>query len=242
MKSIYYLILIVGFSFLISLNTYRFFSIGEMSIFLTVIGLIYGLIAAFSISNSWERFSRIRDAISEETASLKTIYIYSKYLTDKLAFSGIRKKILAYCSEVPKIEWKEYFDSQKTHQKFEDLIHLVAGIKIKDEKDTELFGAICEELRYASSSRNLQLIISQTKISKTQWLLNIFLSLILIIGLAFLSIPNYSLSIFVVASMISSIIFILIVIYEMDSLKIADTEVYISPYIEVVNLINKYTK
>jgi ABC-type multidrug transport system fused ATPase/permease subunit len=239
MKSTYYLFLVVIFSLLISLNTYRFFSIEDISIFLTVIGLIYGLIAAFSISNSWEKFSKIRDAIAEETASLKAIYIYSKYLNDKIVFNKIKKNITEYCNEVPKIEWKEYSGSQKTHQKFENLINLVAGIKIKNQKDSELFGEISEELRNAISSRNTQLIISQTKISKTQWLLNIFLSLILIIGLVFLSISNYLLSIFVIASMISSIIFILFVIHEMDSLKIADTEVYVNPYIEVLDLINK---
>jgi len=210
-----------------------------MRLFLTVIGLIYGLLAAFSISNAWEKFSKIRDAISEETASLKAIYIYSKYLSDNASFNKIRETILAYCTDVPKIEWKEYFNSQKTHKEFEDLINRVAAIEIKDTKDGKLFSDISGELRGAISSRNTQLILSQTKISNIQWTLNIFLSLILIAGLTFLSMPNYSLFIFVIASMIASIIFILVVIHEMDALEIADSEVYVAPYEEVVRLIRE---
>jgi uncharacterized membrane protein YbhN (UPF0104 family) len=213
-----------------------------MRLFLTVIGLIYGLMSAFSINNAWEKFSKIRDAISDETASLKAIYIYSKYLSDKVAFNKIRKTILAYCSDVPRIEWAEYFNSKKTHEEFEKLINSVAGIEIKDTKDGKLFSDISGELRDAIASRNTQLIMSQTKISSLQWTLNIFLSLILIMGLTFIATPNYSTFIFVIASMIASIIFILVVIHEMDSLKIADSEVYVSPYEEVVRLIKRDQK
>lgn len=233
------MVLIVAFSFLISLNSYKLFSIDDMGIFLTVIGLIYGLITAFSISNSWEKFSKIRDAISSETSSLKAVYIYSKHLSDKMRFNEIKKTILDYCGAVPKIEWREYPASRETHRMFENLIDIVAGIPAANEKDNQLFMEISEELRNAMSARNVQLIICQTRISNIQWFLNIFLSLIMIIGLAFLSLHDYYLSVFVVASMISSVIFIMFVVREMDSLEIADTEVYVNPYKEVANMINE---
>lgn len=239
MKSIYYLVVIVAISFIISLNTFKLFSIDDMGIFLTVIGLIYGLMAAFAISNSWEKFSKIRDAISDETGSLKAIYIYSKYLSNKSSSDKIKETILNYCTVVPKIEWKDYFNTQETHQLFEDLIDTVASIEFGNEKDGELFSEMTDELRETVASRSTQLIVSQTKMPASQWILNIFLSLIMIIGLAFLSLNNYLLSIFVTASMVSSVIFILFVVYEMDSLKIADKEVFVDPYIEVVKLINK---
>jgi ABC-type multidrug transport system fused ATPase/permease subunit len=206
---------------------------------LTVIGLIYGLMTAFAISNAWEKFSKIRDAISCETGSLKAIFIYSKYLSDKDTSNRIKKIILDYCTLVPKIEWKEYFNARETHNLFESLIDTIASIKFQDEKDSELFSEMTDELRETIASRDTQVVISQTRIPATQWLLDIFLSLIMIIGLAFLSMNNYFLSVFVVASMVSSVIFILYVVYEMDSLKIADKEVYVNPYNEVVNLINK---
>jgi ABC-type multidrug transport system fused ATPase/permease subunit len=235
----YFISLIVIISVFVSLNTFRVFSIEEISILLTVIGLIYGLIAAFSISNSWEKFSKIRDAISEETASLKIVFIYSKYLTDKASFLKIKNKVLEYATEVPKIEWREYAKKNSIHKKFEELIDLVASIRIKDERDEGLFSNISEELREAISSRNIQIIISKTRISWLQWALMIFLSAILIIGLALLEIPNSSLYLFIIVSMTLSILFILYVIQELDSLKIADREVYVEPYEEVVSLIKE---
>ncbi|MFH1307960.1 MAG: DUF4239 domain-containing protein [archaeon] len=239
MKSRYYLLIIILISFLISLNTFKIFSIDETSIFLTVIGLIYGLIAAFSISNAWEKFSKIRDAVAVETNSLESLYIYSKYLSDRSSFRKIKLKILDYCKEVPNIEWNQYWLSEKTHTKFRELVNLVAAIKINNEKDKEIFDEVSEELREAAAARNSQLVLSQTKIPKMQWILNIFLSVILVIGLIFLSIPNYYLSIFIVASMIASVLLILFVIYDLDSLRTAEEEVSIAPYNKLVKFISK---
>ncbi len=239
MRKIFYIALIILFSFLISLNTFKVFSIEEVSIFLTVIGIIYGLITAFTISNSWEKFSRLRDAVSEETSLLESIYTYSKYLTDGAIFRKIKNKILEYCREVPKIEWKDYKRSEKTHKKFREIANLISSIKIHNSKDQELFAEILDDLRTATSSRNMQLVLSQTRISGIQWILTIFLSLILIAGLALLSFQNYILSIFIVSSMVVSIILILFIMYEIDSLKVAETEVFIEPYDEVVRFILK---
>lgn len=239
MKAYFYLIIAIVISFVISLNNFKIFSIDEVSIFLTVVGLIYGLMAAFTISNSWEKFSKIRDAVSEEVASLEAVYIYSKSLSDKISFKKIKEEILGYCKEVPEVEWREYWGSKNTHNKFRNLMNAVVNIKLKTKKDEALFEEISEELRDASSSRNTQLVLSQTKISRMQWTLNLFLSAILIIGLLFLSIPNYFLSIFIVSSMVASVIMILFVIYELDSLKISEAEVSIAPYEELVNLIAK---
>lgn len=132
-----------------------------------------------------------------------------------------------------------YWASKNTHQKFNELVHAVADITIRTKKDEVLFEAISEELRDAASARNLQLVLSQTKISNTQWVLNIFLSVILIIGLIFLSIQNYLLSIFIVASMIASVLMILLVIYQLDSLSVSYEEVSVAPYKKVMTLINE---
>ncbi|MBI4162970.1 MAG: DUF4239 domain-containing protein [Candidatus Aenigmarchaeota archaeon] len=226
-------------AFLLSFNTVRIFTLEEMSVFLTVIGLIYGIMAAFAISNAWERFSKIRDAIAEETNALTTMYIYAKHMTDKSAVRKLKEKTIEYCKEVPKVDWPDYWTSEKTHQKFRSLIETVAGMNLKGVKDVELFDDVSEELRTASTSRNLQLILSRTRLSKFQWMLNIFLSLILIIGLTFLRIPDYITAIVSSTLMIIAVIFILFVVYELDSLRVSDKEVSIEPWLKVAKFIEK---
>jgi hypothetical protein len=241
-KIIWYLCIIVIFSVILSLNRFKIFSLDEASIFLTVIGLIYWLIAAFSISNAREKFSKIRDAVTEETTSFELIYAYTKQLTDKISFENIRDKIVAYCKEVPEVDWKHYRTSDTTHKKFRELTALIAGITTTTPKDKAVRAEISEEIRDAASARNAQLILSQTRISPIQWILNIFLSVILVIWLTMLSIPNYTLSIFFVSTMITAIVMILLVIYELDSLRFSDREVSIEPYTAVVNLITNDKK
>ena len=118
MKAVNYMALALIVAFMLSFNVFRIFSLEEMSLFLTVIGLIYGLIAAFTITNAWERFSKIRDAIAEETDALVDIYFYTKQLSDKTSFHKIRQGILEYCKEVPTVSWEEYWSSTSTHKKF----------------------------------------------------------------------------------------------------------------------------
>jgi hypothetical protein len=212
------------------------------SFFLTIIGLIYGLITTFSISNAWEKFSKIRDAIAEENNALESIIIFAKNLEDKKTFLEIRNNILDYCKTVPQIEWKDYWHSKTTHAKFRKISETIASIGIKTEKEAQLFQAISGELNEAASARRVQLVLSQVKITKIQWSLILFLSFILTGGLAVLSIPNVVFSALITGFMIASVLLVLLVLYELDSLKIAEEEVSIAPYKELENYIEESTE
>jgi hypothetical protein len=236
-KAYLFIVLIVIFAFLLSLNRFRLFTLDELSLLLTVIGLIYGLIVAFTIGNAWERFSGIRDAIAEETYALTSMYFYSKQLSDKESTKLIKSRIINYCKEVPTIEWHEYWNSEKTHKKFRDILETISKIKFKVEKDSNLFDEITTDMEDAARSRNKQLVLAQSRISKLQWVLNIFLSAVLVAGLTLVSIPNPALSVFITVLIIVSVLLILVVLYELDSMRMAEEEVSNQPYYKVVEII-----
>jgi hypothetical protein len=240
-KTYGYLILALFVAFLLSLNSYKLFTLDDISLFITVIGLIYGLMAAFTINNAWERFSKIRDAIAQEVDGLITMWIYTKHMSDKKSIEEIRKLIIEYCDEAPRIEWDKYLQSVETHKKFHTLIDLISEMKIKNQKDALLFAELSEELRSATTGRNAELILASTKVSPMQWTLNIFLSVILIIGLTLLSLPSYTLTFFIVTTMVAAIIMILCVIYELDKLKYAEKETFCDPYAQVIRVVSKNT-
>ena len=129
-KTYSYLFLAIIIAFVLSFNRSGIFSLEEMSLFLTVVGLIYGLIAAFTINSAWERFSKIRDEVAIETGSLVMAYIFTKKLSDKVSARKFKSILKSYCEDVPKIEWHNYWEAESTHRKFRALIELVAGIKI----------------------------------------------------------------------------------------------------------------
>lgn len=226
-------------SFLLSLNVFRFFPLDEMSLFLTVIGLIYGLIAAFTINNAWERFSKIRDAVSEETSSLLNLYTFFKKISDKPSLKKLSDVMVKYCEGVIKTEWSDYWSKEDVHKKFEELFDIVVDLKDIKPRNSILYEQCFDELREASTSRTQQLVLAQTKLSKIQWVLLLFLSMILIVSVTLLSMPIVFLSIFISAAMIDSVFLILIVIYELDSMSINDQEVYVEPYKKIINKIKK---
>ncbi|MFH1211762.1 MAG: hypothetical protein V1659_02415 [Candidatus Woesearchaeota archaeon] len=239
MRTYTYMVVAILIAFLLSFNTVKVFSLEEVSLFLTVIGLIYGLIAAFTINNAWERFSKIRDAIAEETSSLMVLYFIAKHLSDKANVKRLKDRLVEYCREVPELQWHEYWKSEKTHSKFRELFGIVCSLKTKTSKDANLYISIMEELRDADAARTQQLVLAQTRISKSQWFLNIFLSAILTLGVSFMQIPNYGLSIFIVTSMIACVIMLILVIYELDSMKAAENEVSEEPYRRVARIISE---
>jgi hypothetical protein len=139
---------------------------------------------------------------------------------------------------VPQVEWSKYWESEIAHQKFRCLIEIVAEIRVKNQKDVELFDEVYEELRHASSARNTQLILAKTRLSSAHWLLNIFLSAVVVLGLVTLSLPNILPSIFIVTSMVAAVIMILFVIYELDSMKFAESEISCEPYANVIRIVS----
>jgi hypothetical protein len=204
-----------------------------MALFLTVVGLIYGLIAAFTINNSWERFSKIRDSIAEETSSIQNLHEILKEIADKPLMKKFYNVIAEYCKGVLESEWYEYWLKEDVHKKFRELFDVLGSVKVSSPKDTVLYDQCFDEMHQASTSRTQQLVLAQTRLSKIQWTLLLFLSVILVISIIFLSLPSGILSIFVSTTMITSIVLIFFVIYELDSMKLSEREVSVEPYIKL---------
>lgn len=238
----WYILIIVIISTGLTLFTTKVFSLEELSLFLTVIGLIYGLIAAFTINNAWERYSKIRDAIAEETSSLLSLYYYMKQLSDKKSVQQFCDDLIIYCNAVPNVEWDDYWKAESVHEKFRKIQQIVAGAKLKTAKENTIFQSITNELGEATGARTTQLVLAQTKITRLQWILNIFLSVILLVGLALLKMPTANLTPIIIGAMICAIMLIMLVIYEIDALRINDKEVFIEPYFQLVRIIWKDMK
>lgn len=239
MRVIGYVIITILISFLLSLNVFRIFPVEQTSLFITVVGLIYGLIAAFTINNSWERFSKIRDAISEETSSLINLYLLMEKIADKKTLNKYSCAVVKYCKDVVKTEWHEYWSKENIHQEFIKIFAIVTSINIKKPNKIIIFDHCLSEIREASTARSRQLVLAHAGISKIQWALILFLSLVLVVSLAFLALPFTVVTLFVSTAMIASIILILLVIREINSMKLAEREVSSEPYVEVVKRVSK---
>ncbi len=166
-RTLLYLAVIVLFSLGLSMNTARFFSMGEVSLFVTVIGLTYGLMAAFTINNAWERFSKIRDAIAEEISSITDIYPLLRSLGAK--YDGVARdfarSVIEYAREILRTEWHEYWNREEVHKKFDEWFDIVTRIDPETKREEVILDNILEALREASLARSKQLVLANTRIS-----------------------------------------------------------------------------
>jgi hypothetical protein len=234
------LVVVIIATFLISLNFDGLFTLEEMGLYLTVTGLIYGLIAAFSVSNVWEKFSAIRATIGEEIGSLINLHEMSRHFSDKTLPKKLGKLISSYCDFIVSTPWSEYHLKQLKHPAFQNLFNFLGEIKTKDKKDNPvLFQNLIGEIQNISAARTHQLTLASHGISKLRWFLLLFLSASVIIGLLLTITPSGpTVSAFANTVMTAVILLILVVIYDLDMLQFEVEIISNKPYREV----KKYVK
>lgn len=233
-KGVGYIALIVVLSIFLGFNAFRILDVDSVGIFITIIGLVYGLLAAFTINNAWERFSKLRDLIAEETSSLQNAHIFLSRCSDKKTLGLFTNAVVEYCSAVKVTEWKAYWEDTKTTKIFEDVLRIVVDMKHRNDPQLVMYDKCLDEIREASTSRTSQLVLSRNRLPKVQWILIIFLSAILVFCVSFLAMPLSYSTAFMTSVMVASVLLILLIVYDLDSLKVAEQEVSEDPYQKLI--------
>ena len=213
------------------------FPLEDVTLYLTVAGLIYGLFAAFAIGVSWDRYSRIVEYLHEEVGALINIHELVKHITDRKSAHAINKQMLDYLTHVTSVQWKDYFDSEESHKKFRKLFALFGNINMKGEKDAQLFDDVGDDLKDASRVREQQLVLSNTPLSPNIWALLLLLSGSVVVGVFTVEFTNTILGVFTKFIMSLSSFVILFVIHQIDALELAAKEIEEEPIKKLIKLI-----
>lgn len=237
MKTSFLIIMTMAVSTALALNPIKLLSLADAGLFFTVIGVTYGVMSAFAINDVDKALDQLRDSFGHEASALKSIYMLSKRLSDKVAFKKIRFSMLEYCKETIALDLDAYGSGTKAHLKFHSLLGLISDIKIKNGRDSVFFNSIIDEAKLASNARDEQIMLAKDRLPKVQWVLEIFLSLLLVIILTIVIIPTDPISTFVVFMMLSAILLTLVVIYELDSMRDFEDEISNEPYRKLIFLI-----
>jgi hypothetical protein len=239
MKTQFLVITAVVVAGLLALNPIKILSLEDASLFFTVIGVTYGVMSAFAINDVDKALDELRDSFGQEVSSLKAIYLLSKRLSDKVIFKKICSGIIEYCKETIALDLSAYGKGTKAHRKFHYLLGLLSSIKIKGARDNAIFSSIIEETRTALTARDMQITLANDRLPRMQWVLEIFLSLILIIILTTVSTPGGYIYMFVIAMMMFAILLTLVAIYELDSMRDFEDEISNAPYRNLIALIKE---
>jgi len=234
-----YMFIILILSVFAALIFPGYFPIGDVSLYLTVTGLIYGLLAAFAISVSWDRYSRIVENLHEEISSETNVHLLLKHVSDKKIAQRMNNQILDYLVNVTEVPWSKYFEAESVHKKFRKLFDIFGRIQIKDEKDAQLFDDIGDELRNATKARDQQIVLSSTPLSSSIWSLLLLLSGAVVIGVYVVAFSSNILGIFTKIIMSISSFAILLVLHQIDSLQLEEKRIEEMPNKKVAEMIQK---
>ncbi len=215
---------------------YKQVSVADGTIFLTVIGVTYGLISAFSINNADKCLDQLRDSFAHEASSLRAIFLMSRKLKDNSIKKKIKHLLEDYCKDTINLDIKEYENGVSAHEKFNDLANAVFETKSKMDSDNRLLTSMTQELVKASSLRDEQIVLARDRLPATQWALELFLSIVLISGLSMTNFQDSMSHIFVFMLNLSVLV-ILVVIYKLDSVTDFEEEVSNEPYRSLLRLI-----
>ncbi len=202
----------------------------DLTIVLTISTFLFGIIAAFAISERYSRFQDLRKLVSAETSSLSFIYITSVDI-DKNYSEKLRKLIDDYLIASMQYELHNYEDElQLEFNTLEKAINQ-GRIFIKDGKP-ELFNKLMDSLVLLNKTRNEISLLGKDKMEKVQWLTLISLSFVTILSTIFILNTNiFTRSLAVIFCF--TIILILLILRDLNNDRWHKESISISPFTEV---------
>ena len=141
--------------------------VGSISAYVTAVGTLYGILAAFTIVVVWTQFNETISAISAETTDLADLYRYVSYLNDQPAIDRFRASISAYSAAVAADEWSMMASSQRSpaaQAAFEGIYRAVTSIKLDDDRDEAAWSHIMRKFEDVTDSRNKRLEVAGSRI------------------------------------------------------------------------------
>lgn len=206
------------------------------------IGLLYGILAVYSVFVIWEKFNEIIQVMSEETSSLLDLLFLVRQVRDKAFVDQVTKRVYNYAAAVKHALWTGApVEDSKVESTFEDMFATFQKTDVKSEKDTLFVDHALDELREVSSARAMRRGLLDQKVTPIQWFILLFLPICL---LFIFFITEGEVLVRTILAGLMSLAFIVVTIIIADMDKPLGGEWGISPYMyqRVLNNIEAYEK
>ena len=238
LKYLFPLVIIASFIAAIYIPTPTEKAIGSM--FLGIVGILFGIIIGFFITDLYTRFARMRELIAGEVSALTTAYAFAKVLgshtANKRWLPKFRDKLAAYASKVLSLGLSDYVKADKEFNAIYDA--LIPINELKTNKETETYTNVLPVLSRLSDMREDLILFIKDRLSPAEWTTITSLWGIFLFNLFYLKTTDISSIIF--TGVLSSIAFMLVlVIKDLDDLSFGYEIIGHEPYERVLDLLGK---
>lgn len=240
-KTKYLIIIVIAVSFLavFIIPTKEQFNQGINAILGTV-GLLFAILVGFFITDLWSRFQRIRENVAVEVSGLQTYYLFVQILGKFPPHQGWAKKqqelIDEYVRKFFNVEWSNYGEIDPY---FNAIIKSLEDIgELQTNKEVETYTNFLPLLNEVTTAREKLFMYGKDKLNKMEWIVVLFLSVILVFSIFAIRMPNL-ISLFLSGTLISTVAILLLIIRDLNDLSFGEDIVSFEPYETVFDVIGK---
>ncbi len=151
--------------------------VGGIGVFTNILGVLYGIMAAFVVFEVWGQYNKTSELIDKEALGLERLFRLTLYLSDKKLKERMKKAIKEYINLVVKSRFVTIAKEQRNTQiaeNFRKIANVIRGIKLYDKRDPLVFDQIAAHYGHLHEIRTERLNQSLTRLPP---LLKIFLYL-----------------------------------------------------------------
>ncbi len=204
---------------------------------ITFTGILFGLIIGFFIADLYSRFAGIRNNAAVDSSCLSTFYYMATILgqKNKKWLEKVRERINKYVKKFMPLPWERYSETEK---EFSALGDSLKDIKYNTDKENETYSNILAVYSQHSDAREKLVMYGKDKLSWGEWLVTIFLGVILLVSLFYVKDTSLVSTIFT-GALTSAILILFIVLRDLNNLNFGESAVSIEPYERVLDAIGK---
>lgn len=194
--------------------------VSSVSSYLTVIGTLYSILAAFVIYVVWDQFNRSSGAVESETNDIGDLLTYSGYLNDTKFERTIYESVSRYADLVVTDEWKKLQNGEKSTQAeaaFKKIYECIKSVKFDDKKDPIAWQQIIKKFNDISDARSQRIFVSMERIPILLKSLLYLVSISVIGGFFLLGIENNTIAVAITALTTIMVTFIIEVVEDLDN-------------------------
>ena len=206
---------------------------------ITFIGILFGIIVGFFLTDLYARYQGIRNNAAIDSSSLTTFYVFAQILgqnkKNKKWLAKIRELIHNYVKKFMPLPWEKY---AQTEPEFTAITNSLKEIRYDTNEENETYSNLLAVVSTHSDAREKLVMYGKDKLSWGEWLVILFLG-ILLLGSLFYIKDESATSIVFTGALTSAILILLFVVRDLNNLNFGENAVSISPYERVLDAIGK---
>lgn len=228
-KTVFFLILSVTLALILLYFSRTYFiyagienDLSAWGVFFTVFGVLYAILLGFLLIDVLNRYGSLSETIELEINSLEDIRDFLVYLDgNKNIVVRMKKSLYGYVNSVVNKEFPAMSDLSKTidsdtSKELYRIMETTHKIKINNESDHVALGAIVAKISDVTTFRTKRINLSNEKLPPRLKVLIMFMSIVLTLGFALMSISNVWVHVIMIVSLVTSMHLLYLVISDLD--------------------------